>query len=196
MSCRPSTVFLALLGMLAIIMILNIILYHETEHLEHLEQPKEGTYAKCPDGYILSGALCIPDDIQRPHTCDKYDQKKDDGMCMKEETVVCPDGFLTMATHCYNPKTKEKKPFSDATCPDGYTREGAFCHLEYAGSCPPYFKNTKAKPFACAQEMPSISPWCDADMQLKDGKCYSSAIAAAFAKSTAVEQKAFESLSA
>jgi len=195
MSHKQTKLLIIALLIIAIVILIIVCNDRETSItiVERMNDSDDTKYPICPTGYIISGENCIPDGIKQPVQCEGND-KATNGMCRKEKTITCPVDYILKTTYCFNPTTKKQAPFSQATCPAGYSKSGIFCHLDYEGKCPPNFKNTKFGNTPCTQDSETISPQCEINYNLKDGKCHKSPTAEAFDRANAVEARAVASL--
>ncbi len=166
--------------------------------IESLDEPSndsQGKYPQCPQGYILSGANCIPDGITISSQCDKLDTDLGNGVCKKETTVTCPVGTLLKTTYCVDPETKKQIPLSEATCPTGYTKDGPICSMVYDGKCPTNYKNIKMGNAPCKHEFESLQPYCETGYTLNNNKCFKIPQSTeTFAKANEIESRAMASL--
>ncbi len=193
MACEKSGILIVIFLIFAMCILILICTDKQPTFIqEQLSEPAPKR-ADCPSGYILSGNSCISDQISRSFTCKDSDKKISNGKCQKVNIVTCPTGFVTKTTHCLNPTTNQQIPFSSANCPDGYTRNGPFCYLEYDGICDPYFKNTHTGETPCVQDIQTVLPSCAPNEILKDGRCYSKSVDA-FRNADVIEKNALSSL--
>lgn len=173
---------------LLVLIIFVIMVVYRSHSVEHMTSSR---YADCPQGYSLNGNSCVPAvGAEVAPQCPSGGTPVD-GVCVDRHAATCPSGYQNYSYACKNiDDPKKTLPLSRATCPAGATKVDWQCETRYDGVCPMNYKNSKSGELACVPEYPSLSPQCNSDETLLDGKCFPVTKSEAFVRAQQMEAEA------
>ena len=190
--CLTTTVLAIIVAL--IILLTAIIIFNKYEPFQIERLDNNSKFADCPSGYVLNGDSCIPDNSGSVRQqCNEGGNALNEGICEFKTAAACPNDMRNMFSYCKNFSTKKIAPISSASCAPDMVKSGAYCVKRYAGTCPPYYTNTKQGANACVQAMPSMSPSCKDNETLNNGRCTKKS-SEAFARANLIEAEALRSL--